>query len=149
MINKKLAYGGAALLFALGGTTAATGAASAAAPAGPKAQAASARCHPAKSGWHCTIGAAYAKAAKGGSYVKSDFYAYGEHLKIYDHYNNGHSTVAYLKVEGSGTARFTSKGKSYRNVNLSYSENKDVWTKVCTSGLSSAVCTGWSKVYTT
>jgi len=145
MITRKLAYGGAALLFAVGGMTAATGAASAAAPA----KAAASTCHPAKSGWTCSVGLGWAKAAKGSSYVKSDFWANGEHLKLYDHYNNDHSTVAYLKVEGSGTARFTSQGKTYRDINLSYSENKDVWTKVCTSGSSKAVCTGWSKVYTT
>lgn len=145
MITRKIAYGGAAMLFALAGVTAASGTASAAAPA----KASASKCHPAKSGWKCSIGPGWAKAAKGNSYVMADFYATGEHLLLDDRYNNGHSTVAYLKVEGSGTARFTSKGKKYRDINLSYSEHKDVWVKVCTSGSSKAVCTGWSKVYTT
>lgn len=135
IIQKKIAYGAAALAFTLGGVTTATGPASAAAPS-------------ATAGWKCSTDggstSTWAYCSKGHSWVEGYFYASGEHFHVYDHFGNGHSTIAYLKVAGSGTATFSSGGKKHKDFNESFSENKKVQVKVCTSSSSKAVCSGWS-----
>ncbi|MFF2653129.1 hypothetical protein [Streptomyces sp. NPDC058045] len=94
--------------------------------------------------WHCTGDSdpdvdgrqrVYTTCTKGKSSISATFYARGEHLYVYDHFKNGHRTVVYLRVDGSGTAKFTTG-----HHNLSYSENKDVYLKVCTSSSSKAFC---------
>lgn len=89
---------------------------------------------------------AYCK--KGGSSVRVDFYPDSgdkkEYLYVRDGFANGHKTVAYLSVKGEGTARFTT-GEYTRN----YPEGRDAALKVCTSGSSKAVCSGWEDGGTT
>jgi len=145
-IQKRLAYGGAAVLFAAGGITAATGAASASAVRDTAPAAAAS--------WSCGGSAGpletQAECYKSDSaYVAADFQGKGEHFYVIDHYSNGYSTIAYLKVEGSGTAKFSSGGKKSKDFNLSFSENKKVWVKVCTSDTARARCTPWAGPGTT
>jgi hypothetical protein len=56
--------------------------------------------------------------------------------------------VAYVKVGGSGTARFYGpykKDGTYKKIHVHYTKGKSIKVKVCTSVSSHAVCSGYSK----
>lgn len=76
-------------------------------------------------------------------YYYADFRSDGEYLFINDAYADGHSAKVYLRVEGNGTATFTSEGDH----NLSFDEGLDVAIKVCINGTDT--CTAWSPTGTT
>ncbi|MWA16129.1 hypothetical protein [Streptomyces sp. BA2] len=82
---------------------------------------------------------------KGGSKVKVSYVEEGDRVTVWDEFDNGRWTIAYVKVAGEGTARFTSQGHEInRYGNQGYDEGKSVKVKVCTSKLPGAVCSGWS-----
>ena len=141
IMQKKAAYGAAALMFAVGGLTAATGAASAAVKAGGNDKS-----------WVCDVSTAYAECAKGAKGVYAGWNYTDRELVIGDHFGNGHRTVAYVKVSGSGTARFFGPYKkegTRKKIPADYSSGKSLKVKVCTSISSKAVCSGWSSASTT
>lgn len=80
----------------------------------------------------------------GGS-VSAKFRAHGEHLLIWDNFNNDRATIAKLWVGGSGPAVFYSEG-DFKAHNLSYDEGQKVYLQVCTSDHPNAVCTDKKKL---
>jgi hypothetical protein len=99
--------------------------------------------------WNCggDANGAYVMAVcqKGSNKVKVSFVPDGDRVTVWDEFPNGRWTIAYVKVAGNGTARFTSQGHDWQRYgNQGYDEGKSVKVKVCTSKLSGAVCSGWS-----
>jgi hypothetical protein len=74
-------------------------------------------------------------------YVKGDFRAYGETVRIADYHKNGRPAIVKLWVGGSGPAVFYAEEDwSEREIPGSYDEGQTVYLQVCTSDSPNAVC---------
>lgn len=72
--------------------------------------------------------------------VAASFRALGEHLTIYDFYDNDRPTIVKLWVGGGGPAIFYHSDR-VTEFDLSYAEGQTVYLQVCTSDSPNAACT--------
>ncbi|SFQ48947.1 hypothetical protein [Actinomadura madurae] len=162
LISRRIIGAGAAAVVAVSAFTGMTGSAAADSrqtpnnstvtqPTGDSGATQRSSCPSGHSTWHCFGGYAvidggpnyvYAVARKNnGDSVAASFQPSGEYLKVHDHFNNDHWTMAEIWVEGFGTERRYSHGRQTVEWQLDYPENRKMWLRVCTSKYGGAVCT--------
>lgn len=73
-------------------------------------------------------------------HYKARFHSKGERLEVVDSYADGRRAVAYLWVEGNGTARFANHHDE--EYNLSFAEGLEFEVRVCIENTN--ICSDWS-----